>query len=55
MNSPEHEVGDESEEGKEGNVHPPHPQQADTFHPAKVSGFEIIYIFFNPTDTSMVN
>ena len=32
VNSPEHKVGDEPEEGEEGDVHPPHPQQADRLH-----------------------
>ena len=37
VNLPEHEVGYEPEEGEEGDVHPPHPQQADSLHPGKFS------------------
>lgn len=36
VNSPEHKVGDEPEEGEEGDVHPPHPQQADRLHPGQL-------------------
>ena len=36
LNLPQHEVGDEPEEGEEGDVHPPHPQQADPLHPGKL-------------------
>ena len=35
VNLPEHIVGDEAEEGEEGDVHPPHPQQADGLHPGQ--------------------
>ena len=39
---PEHEVGDEPKEGQEGDVHPPHPQQADSLHPRKFSDKKLL-------------
>ena len=35
VNLPEHEVGDEAEEGKEGDMQPPQPQKTHTLHPGR--------------------